>query len=99
MYGRQAPGTIWQQFMDTALRDQPITTFGPFDPIGTSPYDDNQDDYDNQDDHDNRDSTHGDDNDRNDDHDDEAQNDLNPCDFVRCENGNPLPQTGWPLGG
>jgi membrane peptidoglycan carboxypeptidase len=37
MYGRMAPGQIWQGYMNSALRGTPAEPFGTFDPIGTAP--------------------------------------------------------------
>ena len=39
MYGRMAPGTIWQTFMNAALAGQPVQRFAPFEPLGTPPHD------------------------------------------------------------
>jgi membrane peptidoglycan carboxypeptidase len=37
LYGRMAPGEIWQKFMNAALRDQPVRQFAPFHPLGAAP--------------------------------------------------------------
>jgi membrane peptidoglycan carboxypeptidase len=88
MYGRQAPGAIWQQFMNTALRGQPENSFGPFGPIGVSPYDtdENDDDSEYGDEHSTHDYRHHDD--RDDNYRDSGV--LNPCNYVHCVDGNPL---------
>ncbi len=39
IYGRMAPGSIWQSFMDSALKGTPEQSFGPFTPIGSPPPD------------------------------------------------------------
>jgi membrane peptidoglycan carboxypeptidase len=39
IYGRMTAGSIWQQFMDTALAHTPVQQFPPFSPIGTPPSD------------------------------------------------------------
>ena len=37
IYGRMVPGSIWQQFMNTALRNQPAQQFEKFVPLGKAP--------------------------------------------------------------
>jgi membrane peptidoglycan carboxypeptidase len=37
IYGRMVPGSIWQQFMNAALRNKPVEQFGKFEPLGTPP--------------------------------------------------------------
>jgi membrane peptidoglycan carboxypeptidase len=65
IYGRMVPGSIWQQFMNTALRAKPVEQFSKFVPLGTPPSDswgdDNSDDEDSdQHRHDDSDSSHSD---------------------------------------
>jgi membrane peptidoglycan carboxypeptidase len=39
IYGRMVPGSIWQQFMNAALRNQPAQQFEKFVPLGKAPRD------------------------------------------------------------
>jgi membrane peptidoglycan carboxypeptidase len=90
MYGREAPGTIWRRFMDVALRGQPIRSFGPFTPLGVSPYDSDStdDDYDrNNDDYADEDGSEHGSRDRDA---DETDDELDPCNYVTCRDGNPV---------
>ena len=69
IYGRMVPGQIWQQFMNTALRNTPAEQFSKFVPLGTPPSgnsSDTSDDSDNEDDsghhrHNNGDGSNNDD--------------------------------------
>jgi membrane peptidoglycan carboxypeptidase len=89
IYGRMVAGTIWQQFMNGALRTTPQQQFGPFTAIGKAPSSDgsdsddsDSDDPDDQDGHHHRHHHHGDDG-------------QDPCDFVQCDNdGNPVSGNG-----
>ncbi|MFB9743978.1 transglycosylase domain-containing protein [Pseudonocardia sulfidoxydans] len=38
IYGRMLPGSIWQQYMNAALKGTPVEQFSKFVPIGTPPY-------------------------------------------------------------
>jgi membrane peptidoglycan carboxypeptidase len=83
IYGRMVPGSIWQQFMNTALRGKPKEQFSKFVPLGTPPDDSEATETDDPDDEDghHRHRRH-----RGDDADDESQ-----CDFVACDDdGNPI---------
>jgi membrane peptidoglycan carboxypeptidase len=62
IYGRMVPGSIWQQFMNAALRTRPVERFSPFVPLGTPPPDRDSDDSDDGDD-DSGHRRHGDDSD------------------------------------
>lgn len=89
MYGRQAPGSIWQKFMDTALRDQPVQQFGPFVPLGASPYDNGSTDHDSDRPDDGDHAGHDDQRDHG--QSDDTSGGLDPCDYVSCDSdGNPL---------
>ncbi|MCF7551965.1 transglycosylase domain-containing protein [Pseudonocardia sp. WMMC193] len=41
IYGRMLPGSIWQEFMTTALRGTPTEQFSKFTPLGQAPVSDN----------------------------------------------------------
>jgi membrane peptidoglycan carboxypeptidase len=81
IYGRMVAGDIWQQFMNTALRNVPIQNFGQLDPIGKAPSD--SDDGNDSDGDDNGDGHHH--------HHHHGDDGQNPCDFTRCDDdGNPV---------
>ena len=85
IYGRMVPGSIWQQFMNAALRNKPVEQFSNFEALGTPPdegfFDSSSSDDPNSDNSDNRSRRN--------------RSDLfggqDPCDFVACDdNGNPI---------
>ena len=83
IYGRMVAGNIWQQFMNTALRNVPVQDFGQFDAIGKAPSSSNGDDSD-SDDSDDSDGHH---HHRHHRHGEDGQD---PCDFTQCDqDGNP----------
>jgi membrane peptidoglycan carboxypeptidase len=94
LYGRMAPGEIWQQFMDAALRGQPIRHFTPFRPLGTPPashedHSDNSDGSDSAsqgDERGDRHHHHGQSATDNDDSDNNSDNDnpFSACDLLGC---------------
>jgi len=43
IYGRMVPGSIWQQFMNAALRNKPEEQFSKFVPLGAGPDSDSGD--------------------------------------------------------
>jgi membrane peptidoglycan carboxypeptidase len=85
IYGRMVAGTIWQKFMNTALRGNPQERFSPFVPLGEPPDDstDNPDASDDSgDDHQDHHHHHSHNSDN---------NGQDPCDAVQCDdNGNPI---------
>jgi membrane peptidoglycan carboxypeptidase len=82
IYGRMVPGSIWQQFMNAALRNRPVEQFSRFDPLGTPP-DEGSTDASASDDPDSED---GDRRNR-----DDLFGGQDPCDFVSCDDdGNPI---------
>ncbi|HZZ45739.1 MAG TPA: transglycosylase domain-containing protein [Pseudonocardia sp.] len=78
IYGRMVAGTIWQQFMNAALRNTPPERFPPLDPIGKAPSDsDDKDDHEDSDGHHHRHHR--------------GEDGQDPCDFVQCDDdGNPV---------
>ncbi|MBO0873494.1 MAG: hypothetical protein J2P19_08875, partial [Pseudonocardia sp.] len=84
IYGRMVPGSIWQQFMSTALRGKPKEQFSKFIPLGSAPDDSDateSEDPDSEDSDGHHRRRH-----RGDDADDESQ-----CDVVACDDdGNPI---------
>jgi membrane peptidoglycan carboxypeptidase len=46
IYGRMVPGSIWQQFMNAALRNKPAEQFSKFAPLGAAPDSDSGDSQD-----------------------------------------------------
>jgi membrane peptidoglycan carboxypeptidase len=82
IYGRMVAGNIWQQFMNSALRDTPVQQFSPFQAIGKAPSnngsDSDSDDWDDGDGHHRHHHHRGD------------SDGQDPCDFVQCDDdGNP----------
>ncbi|MDT7751590.1 MAG: hypothetical protein QOD96_5252 [Pseudonocardiales bacterium] len=63
IYGRMVPGSIWQQFMNAALRNTPPEQFSKFVPLGAAPRSSSGDsqDSDSEDDDDNSDDDNSDD--------------------------------------
>jgi membrane peptidoglycan carboxypeptidase len=49
IYGRMVPGSIWEQFMNAALRNQPVQQFSKFVPLGKAPSNPREDNCDNGD--------------------------------------------------
>ncbi|HEX4247214.1 MAG TPA: transglycosylase domain-containing protein [Pseudonocardia sp.] len=83
IYGRMVPGTIWQQFMNAALRNKPVEQFSTFEPLGTPP-DESFSDQSSSDDPNSEDGDHHR-------HRDDLFGGQDPCDFVSCDdNGNPI---------
>ena len=56
IYGRMVPGSIWEQFMNGALRGQPVQQFSKFAPLGAAPGSAKEDDDEDDDDEDRSDS-------------------------------------------
>jgi membrane peptidoglycan carboxypeptidase len=85
IYGRMVPGSIWQQFMNAALRTKPVEQFSRFVALGTPPDEEFSDLSSTED-------PNGLDGDRA----SRRRNfdvfgGQNPCDFVACDdNGNPI---------
>jgi membrane peptidoglycan carboxypeptidase len=89
IYGRMVAGTIWQQFMNTALRNTPAQQFSDFQPIGKAP----SNDSDNSDGDDDNNSDDGDGHHHR--HRHHGQDGQDPCDFVQCDDdGNPVAGDG-----
>ncbi|MDT7608734.1 MAG: hypothetical protein QOG96_3237 [Pseudonocardiales bacterium] len=85
IYGRMVPGTIWQQFMNAALRNKPVEQFSKFDPLGTPPDEGSTDASASEDPNS---DNNGDNNGRNR---DDVFGGQDPCDFVSCDdNGDPI---------
>jgi membrane peptidoglycan carboxypeptidase len=88
IYGRMVAGNIWQQFMNSALRNTPVQQFGPFQAIGKPPSNDGDSDSDSND-SDDGDGHH---------HHHHHHGDFDgqdPCDFVQCDDdGNPMAGIG-----
>jgi len=81
IYGRMVPGSIWEQFMNTALRNQPVQQFSKFAPLGKAPSSPSEDNCDNSDNNgDNSDSSNNNDNSDNSDNSDSSDNSNNSCD-------------------
>jgi membrane peptidoglycan carboxypeptidase len=89
IYGRMVPGSIWQGFMNAALRGKVKEQFSKFDPIGKGPSSsgdssDSEDPDDGDGKHHHRHHHRGDNADGQD-----------PCDFVQCDdNGDPVNGNG-----
>jgi membrane peptidoglycan carboxypeptidase len=84
IYGRMVPGTIWQQFMNAALRNKPVEQFSTFVPLGTPPNEGSTDASSSNDPNSDNNGDNG-----------SSRNDLfggqDPCDFVACDdNGDPI---------
>jgi membrane peptidoglycan carboxypeptidase len=83
IYGRMVPGSIWQQFMNAALRNKPVEQFSTFDALGTPPDESFSDESSSED-------PGSGDGDRRGNRDD-LFGGQDPCDFVSCDdNGNPV---------
>jgi membrane peptidoglycan carboxypeptidase len=79
IYGRMVPGSIWQQFMNAALRNQPVQQFGPFTALGTPPRTEFSDSSDSEDPGSDRREGF------------DFFGGQDPCNFVACdENGQPV---------
>jgi hypothetical protein len=79
------PGSIWQQFMNTALRAKPVEQFSKFVPLGTPPDSEFSDASSSED----PDSEDGDRGSRR--HRDDFFGGQDACDFVACDSdGNPV---------
>jgi len=76
IYGRMVPGSIWEQFMNTALRNQPAQQFSKFVPLGKAPSNPNEDNCDNND----GDNSDNDDNSDNSDSDNSDSDNSDSCD-------------------
>jgi membrane peptidoglycan carboxypeptidase len=89
IYGRMVAGSIWQKFMNTALRGTPEERFSRFVPLGDPPddssdYSDESDDSESSDDSNHSQRHHH----RHHGHDSNGQD---SCDVVQCDdNGNPV---------
>jgi membrane peptidoglycan carboxypeptidase len=89
IYGRMAPGQIWQGFMNAALRGKVQEQFGQFVPLGQPPSDSAASETEDPDDEDgghHHRHHHGDNGDF---------GGQDPCDFVQCDdNGDPVSGDG-----
>ena len=72
IYGRMVPGSIWKEYMSSALRGRAPEAFSPFSPIGVAPFDESFGDDENSDD---EDSDSDDDKDKKDKDDDDKKKD------------------------